>query len=74
MMGAKTIAAPLTRIINSSIASGIFTEEWKEAIISLIFKKGDPTKKENYQPVSCLPVAAKVLEINGKCLKSHGDK
>ena len=63
VLGAKTIAVPLTRIINSSISSGIFPEEWKEAIISPILKKGDPTKKENYRPVSCLPVAAKVLEM-----------
>jgi hypothetical protein len=27
-----------------------------------ILKKGDPIKKENYRPVSCLIVASKVLE------------
>jgi hypothetical protein len=25
---------------------------WKEALVTPILKKGDPTKKENYRPVS----------------------
>jgi hypothetical protein len=29
----------------------VFPEAWKEAIITPILKKGDPTKKENYRPV-----------------------
>ena len=62
VLGAKALAAPLTRLINSSITSGVFPEAWKEAIITPILKKGDPTKKENYRPVSCLSVASKVLE------------
>ncbi len=62
VLGAKALAAPLTRLINSSITSGVFPEAWKEAIITPILKKGDPSKKENYRPVSCLSVASKVLE------------
>jgi hypothetical protein len=62
VLGAKALAAPLTRLINSSITSGVFPEAWKEAIITPILKKGDPTKKENYRPFSCLSVASKVLE------------
>jgi hypothetical protein len=38
----------------------VFLEAWKEAIITPILKKGDPTKKEIYRPVSCLSVASKV--------------
>ena len=37
-------------------------EAWKEAIVTPILKKGDPKKKENYRPVSCLAVASKVME------------
>jgi hypothetical protein len=33
VLGAKAIGVPLNRIIISSISSGIFSEEWKEAII-----------------------------------------
>ena len=27
-----------------------------------VLKKGDPSQKENYSPVSCLPAASKLLE------------
>ena len=62
VLGAKALVVPLTRIINNSIANGEFPEMWKEALVTPILKKGDPTKKENYRPVSCLSVASKVLE------------
>ncbi len=56
------LVVPLTRIINSSISIGEFPSMWKEALVTPILKKGDPTKKENYRPVSCLSVVSKVLE------------
>jgi hypothetical protein len=56
------IAGPLTEVINSSITTGAFPEEWKEAIVVPILKKGDPKEPKNYRPVSCLPAASKVLE------------
>ena len=62
VLGANALAVPLTRIINTSIINGEFPDVWKEAIVTPILKKGDATKKENYRPVSCLPVASKVLE------------
>jgi hypothetical protein len=61
-LGAKVLVVPLTRIINSSISSGEFPSIWKEALVTPMLKKGDPTRKENYRPVSCLSVASKVLE------------
>ena len=42
--------------------TGVFPEDWKEAAVSPILKKGSAELKENYRPVSCLPVASKVLE------------
>ena len=62
VLGAKAFVIPLTRIINTSIVNGEFPDAWKEALITPILKKGVPTMKENYRPVSCLPVASKVLE------------
>jgi hypothetical protein len=46
VLGAKALAPPVTRLINSSITSGVLPEAWKEAIITPILKKGYPTKKK----------------------------
>ena len=62
LLGTEILAIPLTRLINCSIKSGIFPQEWKEALVTPILKKGDPQEKKNYRPVSCLAVASKVLE------------
>ena len=62
LLGSDILSAPLTRIINSSIANGIFPEEWKTAVVTPILKKGDQMEKSNYRPVSCLAAASKVLE------------
>ena len=62
LMGQEVLAAPLTKIINSSIVSGVFPDQWKEAIVVPILKKGDPKEMKNYRPVSCLVAASKVLE------------
>ena len=62
LLGGEVLAAPLTKIINNSITSGIFPTGWKEAIVVPILKKGDPKDPKNYRPVSCLTAASKVLE------------
>ena len=43
MIGKEIIKIASTRIINSSIESGTFPREWIEAVVTPIFKKGDPT-------------------------------
>ena len=42
---------------------GVFPNNWKEGIVTPVLKKGDKAKIENYRPVSCLPAAAKLLEL-----------
>ena len=46
----------LTKIINSSIRNGCFPDELKVAEVTPVFKKNDDLEKENYRPVSVLPL------------------
>ena len=43
----------------------MFPGLWKSAIITAIFKSGDPADVSNYRPISILPVVSKVVE---KCV------
>ena len=52
----------LCSFINDSIKSFTFPSCLKEADITPIHKKGKKDKKENYRPVSILPVLSKILE------------
>ena len=63
-MSADIITTPLTNIINTSIAEGVFPDSWKIAKIIPIWKrKGSKLEKKNYRPVSLLRSASKVLEL-----------
>ena len=59
ILGLETLAAPLTEIINASISTGTVPEQWKEAIVVPILKKGDSKDLKNYRPVSCLAAASR---------------
>ena len=60
---ATSIVAPsLTHIINLSITIGIFPDEWKLAIVSLVYKEGGGDDPNNYRPISVLPVISKLIE------------
>ena len=63
LLGTGILLAPLMSIINQSITDGEFPNEWKQAAVTPVLKKGSPEQLENYRPVSCLPAASKVLEI-----------
>ena len=61
-IGAEVLVVPLTWIINTSITTGEFPEEWKIAKIIPLFKKGNRRLTKNYRPVSLLSVAGMILE------------
>ena len=44
----------LSDIFNNGIRSGTFLEILKKSEVTPVFKKGDPTSKANYHPVSTL--------------------
>ena len=52
----------LTRIINLSFQSKSFPDWLKSVEVTPIYKKNDDLDKENYRPVSILPVVSKVFE------------
>ena len=63
-LASDAIAIPLTYIINNSISDGEFPDSWKIAKVIPIFKKkGLPSDKVNYRPVSNLKSVSKVIEI-----------
>ena len=56
------ILGPLTDIINCSILTSTFPDNWKDAEVILILKDGDHEKAANNRPLSLLAVVSKVLE------------
>uniref|UniRef100_A0A1Y1LN06 Reverse transcriptase domain-containing protein n=1 Tax=Photinus pyralis TaxID=7054 RepID=A0A1Y1LN06_PHOPY len=52
----------ITMLYNESLAHGIFPSALKTARVIAVFKSGDPTKIENYRPISLLSVFSKLLE------------
>ena len=57
------ILAPIIRnIINRCFSSGIFPDLLKIALITPVFKKGDPLNVKNFRPISVLLVLSKIFE------------
>lgn len=59
----KDIRSILCYIINNSLKFGIFPDQLKLVMIKPLFKKGDPSKMENYRPISLLQSFSKIFEI-----------
>ena len=56
------ILSPLTDIINCSILTSTFPDNWIEPEVITILNDGDHEKAANNRPLSLLAVASKVLE------------
>ena len=55
--------APAVRcLFQLSLDSGTLPDDWTNANVSPIFKKGDRHRAENYRPVSMTSVTSKLLE------------
>ena len=52
----------LTLLFNLSLQTNTFPSQWKKSVVVPIPKTGDPHKKENYRPISLLPLPGKILE------------
>ena len=56
------IQAVLILIFSASLKQGKVLDDWKDANVSPIFKKGDKSQPANYRPVSLAYVCSNVLE------------
>ena len=61
-LAADVVAKPLHHIITLSIMQMKFPTHWKHAKIIPLHKKGDPSERKNYRPVSILSPLGKILE------------
>jgi hypothetical protein len=69
---ANSIIRPLTKLINKCIDSNKYPANWKIAIVTPLFKKGDTSDLNNYRGISILPPLNKVFEkILASQIKSY---
>ena len=59
---AQHLLSPLTDLFNFSLEKGKVPIIWKQANVTPIFKKDDPSELSNYMPISLLSTVGKVLE------------
>ena len=52
----------LTVCVNTSIVTGEYPSVWQHALVTPVFKSGDPDEITNYRPISILPVLSKIIE------------
>jgi hypothetical protein len=56
------VVESLCKIFNKSIEMGKFPSIWKNAKVTPLYKKDDPSNPTNYRPVSILSVISKIFE------------
>ena len=56
------VSASLSYIINRSLTTGIFPNDWKVARVTPIYKDDIKTNPNNYRPISVLPIVNKLIE------------
>ena len=59
---ATSISPILQKIYQKSLSTGNLPEDWLNANVTPIYKKGDRTKPSNYRPISLTCIACKQLE------------
>ena len=59
---APSLAPALATLYNNTLKSHEVPDEWRTALITAIFKKGDKSDPSNYRPISLTCIICKVLE------------
>ena len=49
-------------IFNSSLANGIYPDDWKSASVTPVFKHGERSNIDKYRPISVVSIVGKVFE------------
>jgi hypothetical protein len=64
LQSCEAIVAPLTKLINSSLTSGVVPKSFKHALVTPLIKnsKLDPNLMSSYRPISNLLYVSKLLE------------
>jgi hypothetical protein len=62
------LVKPLTELFNLSLKTGKLPQDWKDANVTPLFKKGARDKPENYRPISLTSIICKLLE---SIIKDH---
>ena len=58
----SALVLPLKLIFLNCLSKGIFLDAWKCANVVPVHKKNERNLKENYRPISLLPIFGKILE------------
>ena len=61
-IAAKEITEPLYHIINTSILTSTFPDNWKRARVFAVFKSGSDLDCDHYRPISVLSTLSKIME------------
>ena len=59
---AEELAPGLAHLFQISIDNGTFPLDWKSALVTPVFKKGDRSSPSNYRPISLMSIVCKTLE------------
>ena len=74
-IGAEELSPELVKLYQHSIGVGEVPQEWRDANVALIFKKGDRHQPSYYHPVLLTSVVCKVIEhIVHSNIMSHYDR
>ena len=57
-----TVVKPITNMINLTIKKSQFPDDAKKAVVAPLHKKNSCLDKENFRPVSILPILSKLYE------------
>ena len=56
------ISKPLAFIFQQTLQQGSIPQDWRNAFVSPIFKKGAKNRAENYRPISLTSIVCKIME------------